>query len=380
MKFKIEKGRIEPILSILTKVSVSKKSSFMEKDSLFVEVKDGKLILKAYDGYEIYIESCMPIGDKFYEVGVARFDSKIFSHIVKGLDGDILVEDDDKRCTICNRKTRIEMHSSTINKQLSNLNIAKVDSKYSEFIIKGDVLKESLEAVSVAAGKDINKPDLMNIMLECRRDLITFISTDGYRLVKIDEGCKSSESFNGKDSVLLPSTSIPLLLGFLKNKRDICMRVGEEAIYFDLGNVKMHIRRGDHTKYPNIEKILERESGVLVDVNRSSIVRAIDQIRSVGGDLIILESGYGVDANKMTVKSKGDLVDKRAMGCEVFLNISKEEPLDFNIPFRTSLIYEGLKIMKSEMVRMRIKSDRDFVVIRSKEKSNMLYLVIPCIL
>ena len=78
MKFKIEKGRIEPILSILTKVSVSKKSSFMEKDSLFVEVKDGKLILKAYDGYEIYIESCMPIGDKFYEVGVARFDSKIF--------------------------------------------------------------------------------------------------------------------------------------------------------------------------------------------------------------------------------------------------------------------------------------------------------------
>ena len=187
LKFKIEKQILGPILPIMSKLPLSRKSDLMEDNCLFVEVVDGKLILKVYDGYEIYIESTIDIDADFYEPGVARFDRKLFNHIVNGLDGELLIEDTGKMCTIRCGRTWIETCSSVLNELLNRLDIAKVNSDYNEFVIKGDVLKASLEAVSVAVGKDINNPELMNILLTFDENVITFISTDGYRLVKIEE-------------------------------------------------------------------------------------------------------------------------------------------------------------------------------------------------
>lgn len=381
MKFKIDKKMIYPALAIMTKLPTHKMSRVIEKDSLYIEVKDKSINLISYDGYEIYIEVEMSVDEDYYEEGVSRFEAKLFGSIIKSLNGEIYIEDTKSSCNIVNNRTRFELRSSAISDNLKNMDIAKVEDDYKVCKLSQSMLKSSLEGAMVSMGKDIRQLDLMNILMELDCECIRFISTDGYRLSVIEESYAQKVDIVERDDILLPSSSIPLINSFLKNDGEIEIRISKKAVCFIFDNIKMHIRRNDKVQYPDIRQILSMEKGTRVTVKRNALLRAIDQFHATGADIVTLKSDKDVNGEKgLKVIGNGDCLNEKVLGGEVLINIKKDNEINMGISFRGYQLRDGLKIIRSDSLDITVNGERDFIVMRPSGRRNMLYLVLPCML
>lgn len=339
------------------------------------------LNLLTYDGSDVYVSVSIPIDTAFYEEGISRVDYKLFTHILKKLKGDIYLEDNRKKVIIKNNRTTIELSSSPRNEEIYKFSNLKLDTDFAGYRVKQNVLKNNLEYVIKGVSKDKNKIELNDILFEIKGDKIVLTATDGYRIILIESECINEK---GEDErFLISSELIPILRGFLNKNEDVRILNYEKVICFELENIKIYIRSSNNKKYPDIKRILERESGQKIKINKNQMLKALDQLQVAGANTITFENKKNRD---LKIKSAGDWTNDKVLDGQVVLKMNECSEEDIGISFRINLIKEGLSIFNSKEIVITIKGVRDFIVIRelveqeNEDKIEKLYLLLPCLM
>jgi DNA polymerase-3 subunit beta len=185
----------------------------------------------------------------------------------------------------------------------------------------------------------------------------------------------SSENFKSTfDSVslIIPFHTVEEIL------RAITTEEGEAEIFVDYNQIlirtatKEIISRLVDGRFPDYQSIIPKETAIEVILNREEFINAIKVVSSFSGrgNDILLKKGEG--GKFMEISSATSSLGEGRYRLPI-----KSKSEKFSIVFNWRFLLDGLKIYKSENVLLGINGSKKPAVIKSLEKPNLTYIVMP---
>lgn len=168
--------------------AVSSKGTLPALECLYfsADEKEGKVTVLAFDNSKgvktTFSASVLAPG------GILLPGQKLVSFIRSLPDGEVSISSDDKfLTTISCRKSKLEIAG------MSEANFPALPELRGDksFIVKQSVLKKQLGAVLFSVQTKDLKPSLTGVLFELKKNLLTLVSCDGYRISKTTQECEN---------------------------------------------------------------------------------------------------------------------------------------------------------------------------------------------
>jgi len=127
----------------------------------------------------------------------------------------------------------------------------------SSITIDNAVLRRMVQKAIVAVSRDDLKPALMGVLFEVKKDEIKTVATDGHRLVMVVRKDFQSDEFEGE--VIIPTKFLNLVTGYLDEKGDTVISIGENHVKVDLDSTVIYSRIIDE-QFPDYESVIPKEN------------------------------------------------------------------------------------------------------------------------
>lgn len=244
-----------------------------------------------------------------------------------------------------------------------------------ELVIGADVLLNGIGGTFFAVANDELRPTMETIFIDITTDDITFVASDGNKLVKltnIDTRGKSKASF------LLSKKAASILLKLLpKETSQIRVRFDFNNVVFDLSDYSITSRFVDG-RYPNYNSVIPSSNENVFTICKDSLIGIIKRVSvfsNQSSNLIKLE----ISNNALTVK--GQDIDFSTAAEEVIVIEYDGTPI--NIGFKCSFLLELLSSLSSTDVQIRLSDpSRAALILPTSNISgfNHLTLLMPMLL
>lgn len=363
MKFLCSQNILNDTLNIVSK-AVASHSSMAVLEGILIKAMGNKIEIVAND-LEMGIESSFEADVK--EEGQVVINAKMFMNIIKNLSSDVVsIEVGEKfLTTIKSGNTKFEIMGINPS-EFPELPIINPD--YSVAISK-NMLRDMITRTVFAVYKKDDRPVLRGCLMEIDKNDIKMVALDGYRLAfrkyKLEEECE-------KKRFIIPEKALLELSKLLKDEDEkiLINSTAKHAVFID-DNYKL-VTRLIEGEYMNYEALIKSDFPYNiecpVDELMSSVYRAslivINDIKKcpvkmhIGGDNINIscETSIGfVDDNISVSTGDGDLI----MG------------------FNSSFILEALRACDEDRVILKVKGNKEPLIIAPTEGEDFIYLVLP---
>ena len=311
---------------------------------------------------------------KVEEVGETTVDAKLISDYVNLLPAEKVEfnEASDEIALHCgNYKTKIKGESS---KEFPL--IPAIDrNHFAEFNIFD--FKKALSGVAFAVANNDNRLELSGVLFEFDETTLTMVATDSYRLAERKLTVKGGNITEGK--VIVPARTIQEVLRIISgisadaqsiesDKIKVCL--ADNQILFSLDSVEL-ISRLINGQYPDYRQIIPDKFKTEVNVNRQDLVRALK------ASSIFSRNGV-YDISLVFKKNLINVFASSGQSGESSIDLSgdiKGEDNDITINYRYLL--DGLNIIESEMVNIKIINNNTPCAVSAGEEEPYLYIVMP---
>lgn len=361
MKIRVTKQNLNEGIAAVSK-AISSKTTMPILEGIYIEATKDGLILKGSD-MDISIETF--VAASVEKVGSVVIDAKIFSEVVRKLpDSQIVIEIADSSMI-------------TISCEKSVFNIAFMDSSdYPAFPeIKENVevafeefsFKQMVKGVSFAVAVDEARPILQGVLLQLKDNKFNMVALDGYRMAIRNEVIDSSDSFE----VVIPGKSINEICKLLGDTNNLfTMKLTSNHVLFNIGVTKVYSRLLDG-KFVNYSALVPADNRVLVNVNASELVHAIERASLMAKDgntnLIKIE----IKNNEMEITSNSQMGKSREL-----VTVDKHGE-DITIAFNSRYLTDILKNIQEDEIVMELTSSVSPCIIKKRSNNTALYLVLP---
>lgn len=303
------------------------------------------------------------------EEGEAVVPGKFFAEYVKKLTNDKvnILTDDKNGLTIryVDSEGFIQCFGT---EEYPSFNIINTEEYFG--ITKND-FKELINKVIFSVATDDSRPILRGCLLEIGEDIVTAVTSDGYRLSVVHENLAFS---NIKTSCIVPDKSLREISKLLDDSDDVInIYVQKNFLMVDLGDTKIITRllEGEFLSYKQI--VSSSVNGTVITVNkaqledsleRASLLSKIGQNNLVkfemSGDCLVLSSNSEI----------GNIKEK--------INISLEGS-DLVIAFNARYFLEAFRSVNNDFVKINFSSSSNPCIITplDGEKNEFLYLILP---
>ena len=364
MNFKINSKQLEKLLAkVFPAIPARTTMSILEK--FLFDIEDGVLTVSATD-LEIALRTSLNV-DANENISMV-VPAKLLFDVVKSL-GDTMIS----FTTESNQKMKL----TTENGQYA-IGYAPADEfpklpviqKEKSITLNGKTLKKAIDKTSFAISKEAMRPAMMGALLECTETGLTFVTTDGHRLVKfIDQ----SVTFANHENYILPERAVGVL-GKLVNDTDLTLYLSDTHLSFVMDDVEFSSRLIAQ-KYPDYTSVIPIENENILKLSRNDLHSAIKRM------LLFSTSNYqqvkfSISASSLEVSSED--IDKGSSAKETIVCTYSGEPMD--IGFNTAYANDILTHLDDGDIQFKLHSPTKACVIEpveKKEHEELLMLLMP---
>ncbi len=247
-------------------------------------------------------------------------------------------------------------------------NASKVD-------VSSEILSKALSNTIFATSTEDLRPAMTGVYFQLNETNLTFVSTDGHRLVRYRRVDVASES---PASIIVPRKALTLLKNSLPNENSpVSMEFNQANAFFSFNSTKLICRLIDE-RYPDYENVIPLDNPNKLAINRIDLLNCLKRI--------------SIYANKTThqvrLKMTGSEVQVSAEDLD-FSNEANERLVceftgdDMEIGFNAKFLLEMLNNLDSETIaiNMSIPSKAGLInPVESNENEDILMLVMPVML
>ncbi len=363
MKFLCSQNVLNDTLNIVSK-AVASHSSMAVLEGILIKASSNKIDIVAND-LEMGIESSFEADVR--EEGQVVINAKMFMNIIKNLSSDtVSVEVGDKFLTT--------IKSGNAKFEIMGLNPSEfpelpyVNPDYSVAISK-NMLKDMIMRTVFAVYKKEDRPVLRGCLMEIDKKEIKMAALDGYRLAfrkyKIEEECE-------KKKFIIPEKALLELSKLLKEEDNkiLINSTSKHAVFID-DNYKL-VTRLIEGEYMNYEALIKSDFPYNIECPVSDLMNSVYR-----ASLIVIN-----DITKCPVKIHigGDNIN---VSCETSIgfvddNIEvKTGDEDIVMGFNSSFILEALRACDNDKVILKLKGQKEPLIIAPTEGDDFIYLILP---
>ena len=234
------------------------------------------------------------------------------------------------------------------------------------------ILRSMINKVSFSMGLQDVRSFLNGILLDFNYDKITLISTDGYRLSKIDLDVKNN---NIKKKIILPRQSVIELYKILSICEDekISLYFGDAYIKINIGNFSYRSKLLSGS-YPNYNSFIPKNNNKFLIINNIILKKTFLRISVL----------CNVKSNKILINCKKNNISIKTLNFykdqgteEIFANYIGEE---INISFNIKYLMDILSKIDDEIIEISFYDEYSSVIFREvngRKSYSSTYILMP---
>lgn len=294
--------------------------------------------------------------------GVAVMPAKIASDVVRSLDAgrvEIAVDGDEAQITSGRFSSSIRLLPADEFPRLGS-------PAESAVTLSGPALDEALSQVVSAASSDDARPILTGVLMAAEGDGLRLVATDSYRLAVRD--LQGSAVLEEGQSVLVPSRALKELRRALGDG-DVTLRLGDREATFDVGATRVTTRLIEG-EFPNYRGLIPSSYPNRMVVSREALGDAVRRVRLMAREatpvrLTMSADGLELDAVTQDIGQARESVDATFDGTELTVGFNPEYLLD------------GIDVAPGDEVALETTDANKPAVLRSTDRTDFLYLLMP---
>lgn len=237
------------------------------------------------------------------------------------------------------------------------------------------ILSDGLTRTIFATADDELRPVMNGIYFDIDEDGVTFVSSDGHKLVC----CKNSTvTVEGKSSFILPKKPASLFRALLgKDPKNVTIEFDSRIARFSLPEFNMVCRLIDG-RYPNYNSVIPKNNPHVLTIDRLTLMAALKRVSvfsPASSGLIKLR----IQENQVAISTQDldfSTSAKEALACQY-------QGVAMSIGFKASFLIEILNNTPGNDIELRLAdpSRAGLVLpVEQTEGSNLLMLLMPMVL
>ena len=369
MIFSVSSANLLAHLQTISRV-INSKNTLPILDNFLFNLHDGVLTITAAD-METTMVTTMELNSSEGS-GVVALSAKILLDTLKEFSDEPLsfsINDDSYAMTI---KSNSGVYNFIGQNADEFPKMRLLEDQNSSITVPANVLNKGITATSFATSDDELRPVMGGIYFDITTEDVTFVATDGHKLVKIKTITSKGDSVT---SFILPKKPYSLLKAILpKESGDVKIQFDSKNVYFTLSDYQMICRLVEGT-YPNYNSVIPKSNPNKATIERNGFLNALRRI--------------SVYANQSTNLVKLDFADdKVVISAQDFdFSISATETLSCSyegspicIGFKCSILIDMLNNLNSENVIIELSDPIRaglIVPLEQNDTEDVLMLLMP---
>lgn len=364
MKITCSRESLLENINIVSK-AVSNRTTLPILECILLKANEQGFRLTAND-LEIGIESA-PIESTIEEEGNIALEAKMFSEIIRRVNGESVFINTDERNTAIiscgNSEFKIMGQSG---EEFPELPIVE---KNNEYVISQIDLRNMIKQTIFSISQDESKQILMGELIEINDNSITMVSVDGYRIsLKKSEISKASKNIN----VIVPGKTlneISKILSAEPNEKAY-IYFTDKHILLDIGGnmVVSRIIEGEFIKY---SQSFNEDYKTKIYVNRTNLISSFERASLISKDSRKTPVKIEIQSNKIILTSNTE------MGTTYDEVDVETEGDTLKIAFNPRYLIEALRVIEDEIVSIQFTTSLSPCIIKPVEGSDYKYLILP---
>ncbi len=374
MKFIVSRSDLFPSLQLVNKV-IPSKSTYPMLDNFKFELNGNTLTITGTD-LQTTIICNLEVEQAEGEGAVAIAARRLLDVLKEFSDQPLIfeVEDETKNVTIYTQTGKYNIGSYSTEDYPEPAEIDENEAV--SFVIKSDVLDRAISKTIFAVSQDDMQPVMNGILFELHPDNITFVASDGHKLVRYR---RSDFSADQESEFILPKKPADLLRSILgKDEQDVKVIFNERNAQFIVGNYTIVSRLIDG-KFPNYQAVIPTDNPNKMVVDRVEFFNAIRRVSIFASEASKLVK-FEISDNQVKITAQD--IDFSVSAEEVLPAQYSGEPM--KIGFKSTFILEILQNLDSGDVRLEMSDPNRAALILPTEKmdenEDELMLLMPMML
>jgi DNA polymerase III subunit beta len=340
-------------------------------ENFLFEINDSTLTITASD-LETSMITELPVEAK--ESGRIAAPAKILLETLKNLP------DQPVTFTIDEETYTIEISSSNGRYKLSGENATDfprvpVVKGGSAIEIPSNVLSRAINKTIFAVSNDELRPAMTGIYVQLRSDNVTFVATDGHRLLRFR---RTDISTSQETSLIIPRKAFTLLKSTLPSEATaVRMEFNQSNAFFSFDNIRMICRLIDE-RYPDYENVIPVQNPNKLVIDRAALLSSVRRI--------------SIYSNKTTHQIRLKLSGSELQVSAEDLDFSNEanerltcqyEGEDMEIGFNAKFLIEMLNNIDADEISFELSTPNRaglLMPLANEDNENVLMLVMPVML
>lgn len=241
------------------------------------------------------------------------------------------------------------------------------------FDIQGSQLPEAIGNVSFAAQKKDYEHVLDSISIQNHKDAIYFVTTDQARVALYMVPKDTISDIQSAKSLLIPSVLLDQAAKIIDKEKKVTFSYSEELEKVSICQDNLKIRvvstEKEHIKkFPSIKFLVDKEYNELAEINKKAMNDLLVNAALVNGSSAILTFNKANGTLTITAVSE-DNKYKPSVGQAPVTSVSKDAELSHGVIH----ILEGLKILKTDEIRVGLAVNQKSIKILGKDNDNFSY-------
>ncbi len=369
MNFSVSSANLLAHLQTISRV-INSKNTLPILDNFMFNLHDGVLTITAADMETTLVTNVELTSSEGN--GVVALSAKILLDTLKEFSDEPLsftVNDDSYAMTI---KSNSGVYNFIGQNADEFPKMRQLEETSSSIVVPANVLNKGISATSFATSDDEMRPTLGGIYFDITTEDVTFVATDGHKLVKI-----KTISSKGDDvcSFILPKKPYSLLKAILpKESGDVKVQFDSKNVYFTLTDYKMICRLVEGS-YPKYNSVIPKESPNKATIERGAFLNALRRISVYANqstNLVKLEFSDG----KLTISAQD--FDFSISATETMVCSYEGSPVC--IGFKCSILVDMLNNLGSDNIVMELSDPMRaglIVPLEQNETEDVLMLLMP---
>ena len=253
-------------------------------ENFLFEIAEGKLKVTVSD---MQITCITSTSIEAKEDGKMAIPAHIFMQTLQNLPEEIITVSFDKE------SYNIEIQSAKGRYKLSSENPADFPSppeieKSFSVKLSAELLLEATTRTSYAMSNDELRPAMNGLYIKLGEEGITFVGTDGHRLVTYSQSNLTQEISH---SIIIPRKAIQMIQKALRKSPEeiIDLQFNTSQACFQIADTQIICRLIDE-RFPDYEKVIPKENTNQIIVERTEILNSLQRIA------ILCQQKYAADA------------------------------------------------------------------------------------
>ena len=339
-------------------------------------------ILLASNKNKIYISATdlelgikLAVSGKMEGEGKIAIPVKIFSSFLTNLSEEKVILEEEKNILRV-RTERYEADFQGVDASDFPIIPSVKTEKYIE--IEKDILGKAIEQVLPSVSYNSSKPELNGVFLKLHKDGLELVGTDSFRLArKIIKRDDIKTNIEKELAVIVPLRTMQELLRILQEdleEESSLVRISSDPnqIQFSLENIRL-VSRLINAEYPQYSSVIPSEFENKIIVTKRELLEAVKVVGLFSGKINDTKFKLNPSQKNITIEAQDPSLGKSHTIITPQEISGKELEISFNYRF----LLDGLNSIDEEQVFVGLNEEINPALIRGKNSSDFIYILMP---